>query len=137
MTLRTLTAMIMLVLMTVPATLAYAQATPVGTASTGLGSVLVDANGMTLYTFASDSANTSTCSGGCLASWPAATVDADTAALVQSGGAGMAEVGVFDRGDGMQLTWNGMPLYRFARDSAAGQTNGEGIGGVWSVVRVG
>ena len=140
MALRTVTAMIALVLMTLPTILVYGQAAPVSTASTGLGNILVDANGLTLYTFAPDSANRSTCSGGCTAAWPPATVDADTAALVQSDGAGMAELGVFDRGDGMQLTWNGMPLYRFTRDAAAGQTNGEGIngfGGLWSVVRVG
>ncbi len=140
MTLRTLTAFIMLALMAIPATLVYAQATPVGTGSTSLGTILVDANGMTLYTFAPDSPNTSTCSGACAGAWPPATVDAETAALVQTGGAGMAEVGVFDRGDGMQLTWNGKPLYRFAPDSAPGQANGDGIngfGGLWNVVRVG
>jgi predicted lipoprotein with Yx(FWY)xxD motif len=139
MTLRTVTAIFALALMALPATLAYAQSMPAGTASTGLGTVLVDANSMTLYTFGSDSANTSACSGGCAGAWPPAVVDADTAAMVAGGSAGMAELGVFDRGDGMQLTWNGMPLYRFVRDTAAGQTNGEGVngfGGLWSAVRV-
>jgi predicted lipoprotein with Yx(FWY)xxD motif len=138
MALRTVMALIALTILALPATLAFAQAMPVSTGSTGLGTILVDGNGITLYTFAPDSANTSTCTGGCAAVWPPANVDADTATMIQGGGASMAELGVFDRGDGMQLTWNGMPLYRFSRDTAPGQTAGQGIngfGGLWSVVR--
>ncbi len=139
MALRVVTAILGLALMVLPVSLTSAQATPVSTASTGLGVILVDQNGLTLYTFSPDSTNTSTCTGGCVAAWPPATVDADTAAMLQSGGADRAELGVFDRGDGMQLTWNGMPLYRFSRDTAAGQTAGNGVnafGGLWSVVIV-
>jgi predicted lipoprotein with Yx(FWY)xxD motif len=118
---------------------ALAQMAPVSWGSGGaLGNILVDQNGLTLYTLSSDSAGVSTCTGGCLGPWPAATVDGDTAAMIGGGMGDMPALGTMTRDDGSrQLTWNGMPLYRFARDAAPGDVNGNGInafGGVWNVV---
>ncbi len=43
-------------------------------------------------------------------------------------------IGTVTRDDGTtQVTYNGKPVYYFAGDQSAGQTNGQGIGGVWSV----
>jgi Secreted repeat of unknown function len=45
-------------------------------------------------------------------------------------------LGTIKRADGtVQLTLHAWPLYRYAGDSAPGQTNGEGIGGTWFAVK--
>ena len=130
-----------ILLLAASATPILAQTAPAGTTDAGaLGTILVDQNGMTLYTLSSDTPGVSTCTGGCLGPWPAAIVDADTAAMIQSGAAPMAALGTTTRtdGGGEELTWNGMPLYRFARDTAPGDVNGNGVnafGGIWQVVQ--
>lgn len=136
------TAAIAFLLMTVTATPVLAQNAPVGTATGGsFGTILMDQNGMTLYTLSSDTPGVSTCSGGCVGPWPPAIVDADTAAMIQGGGAAdMPALGAMTRADdmGLELTWNGMPLYRFVRDTAPGDVNGNGVtafGGTWKVVQ--
>jgi predicted lipoprotein with Yx(FWY)xxD motif len=100
-------------------------------ASTGLGEVLVDAEGFTLYLFTNDTGGTSTCSGGCAETWPAVISDSP------SGGDGIdgGLIGTAARDDGStQVTYNGHPLYRFTPDEAPGDTNGQGVGGVWFAV---
>ena len=100
----------------------------------GVGDVLVDADGFTLYIFTNDTENTSNCSGACATSWPPVTTEA-TEIATPEGVTG--EFTVFDRGDGtLQVAFDGMPLYRYAPDTAPGQANGEGVGGVWFVVRI-
>jgi predicted lipoprotein with Yx(FWY)xxD motif len=94
--------------------------------------VLTDASGMTLYTWAGDEPGMSACTGGCTTAWPPVVADK----LVV--GPGLSRVlDTILRDDGaMQVTFNGMPLYRFARDAAPGDMNGEGINGfgaVWSI----
>lgn len=107
----------------------------VGTSAT-LGQILVGPNGHTLYTLSSDPNNSSTCSGQCAVAWPPL--------LVASGGSvtgpsGMSGFGTFNRADGTtQVAVNGRALYYFIQDTAAGQTNGEGVvafGGTWHVVK--
>ena len=104
--------------------------------SASLGSFLIGPNGMTLYTLSSDPSGGSACTGGCLAVWPPL--------LVAPGGPVTGPVGAtatfstFTRADdgSTQVTYNGRPLYYFVHDTAAGQTNGQGIkalGGVWLV----
>jgi predicted lipoprotein with Yx(FWY)xxD motif len=107
----------------------------VGVASTGLGDVLVDRQGRTLYLFARDSGTTSACTGACAVNWPPLRVHG--APLIGSG-AKSSEVGRTARPDGSsQLTYNGHPLYTFVNDKKPGDTNGEGIsafGGSWFAV---
>lgn len=102
--------------------------------STSLGSVLVDGKSMTLYKFAKDTAGsgTSACTGGCATNWPPLTVTS-----VPSKPAGVTgTLATITRDDGsMQLTYNGMPLYRFAADKAPGDTKGDGVAGLWSVAK--
>lgn len=103
----------------------------VGVAETDLGSILVDAEGMTLYLFEADTDGTSTCYDECADAWPALIGDAPTA------GEGIDEalLGTAERDDGeMQVTYAGRPLYHFASDAAAGDTEGQGIGDVWYVI---
>ena len=113
-----------------PSEAASADATVV-VAETELGQILTDADGRTIYFFANDEAGTSTCEGGCNEDWP--PVEADRAP--EAGEGVTAEVGTLERSDGTsQLTINDFPAYYFADDRAAGDTNGQGVGGVWWVV---
>jgi len=108
-----------------------AGAPAVNLASTGLGSVLVDGKGMTLYEFTPDTATTSACTGGCATSWPPLAGGTPTV------GTGLAapDFGTLTRADGTtQVTFHGHPLYAFGGDTSAGQTNGQGVGGKWYAV---
>lgn len=102
----------------------------VSTAETDLGSILVDAEGFTLYVFTNDTEGTSTCYDDCAANWPAVPGDTAIGADLDA-----SLFGTSAREDGSeQLTVNGMPLYRFTPDEAPGDVNGQGVGGVWFVV---
>lgn len=104
-----------------------------GVATTGLGDVVVDSKGMTLYYFTKDEPGTTTsaCTGDCLAKWPIATTTSDDPTLEGVSG----EVNSIESPDGQkQLTLNGMPLYTFAQDAKPGDTTGQGVGGVWYAV---
>lgn len=93
--------------------------------------VLTDSKGMTLYYLTKDKANQSTCQGGCASAWPpllASGSGTPTSATALSG-----TLSAFDGVNGHQVAYNGHPLYTYAGDSAAGQANGEGVGGVWFV----
>ena len=95
-----------------------------------LGPIVTDADGRTLYRFDKDTSNpsASNCAGACASKWPPATVQ-DKVSL---NGVSSGLVGTVTRADGTkQLTLNGWPLYRFAGDTAAGQVNGQGVGGTW------
>ncbi len=99
-----------------------------------LAPYLVGPTGMTLYTFANDVSGESKCSGQCIQNWPALAVPdgQEPTAVDQAGG----ELGIFNRDDGTNhVTYNGAPLYYWVRDSAPGDTTGDGVGGVWSVAK--
>ena len=86
------------------------------------------ANGMTLYTFDKDQGAESTCYDDCAVNWPPYLAGEGV-----SKGEGWATT---DRKDGAkQWTYNGRPVYYFAGDKVAGDTNGEGKGGVWHMVQ--
>jgi predicted lipoprotein with Yx(FWY)xxD motif len=106
-----------------------------GVAGTGLGDVLVDRQGRTLYLFARDSGPTSACTGACAVNWPPLRV---RGTLLVGSGAKSSEIGKTPRPDGSsQLTYNEHPLYTFVNDKKPGDTNGEGInafGGSWFAV---
>lgn len=93
-----------------------------------LGTVLTDPKGMTLYTYAQDTTDMSNCIGACLKAWPAYVARSDTNLP--------ANITVIKRSDGtMQFAWKGMPLYYFSKDGDSGDAYGNGIGGVWSVIK--
>jgi predicted lipoprotein with Yx(FWY)xxD motif len=107
--------------------------------STSLGSFLIGPNGLTLYTLSSETSSGSVCTGGCLANWPALVVAPGGSVSGPAGATGTFST--FTRADNgsTQVALNSHPLYYFAGDSAAGQTNGEGIkafGGTWHVAAV-
>ncbi len=103
------------------------------TGNTSLGTVVVDGKGLTVYVFDKDTqdAGTSSCSGACAAQWPA--VETDSAKPAVTGVSGT--VGTITGVDGgTQVTLDGWPLYTFAGDSSAGDTTGQGVGGIWWAV---
>jgi predicted lipoprotein with Yx(FWY)xxD motif len=106
-----------------------ATGTGLKTATIGGTTVLTNAKGFTLYSFAPDTPATSKCYGSCAAYWPPVT--GTTAA-----GPGLpGKVGTIKRTDGSeQLTYNGHPLYTYIGDSAPGQARGNNLnlnGGLW------
>jgi predicted lipoprotein with Yx(FWY)xxD motif len=101
--------------------------------TTSLGDVLSDGEGHVVYLFKKDSPGKSVCEGDCAANWPAVTT---TGAPVAATGADASKLGTFTRSDGStQVTYGGAPIYYFAGDASAGQTNGQGVGGVWFAVK--
>jgi predicted lipoprotein with Yx(FWY)xxD motif len=115
-------------------TTAKSSAANVSTASTGVGKILVDAQGRTMYAFAADSKGKSNCTGSCLTYWPPVK-----AGSIPKASAGVtATFGVLHRQDGTtQLTVDGYPMYTYIGDSKPGATTGQGknlSGGLWWVV---
>ncbi|MFB6938986.1 SCO0930 family lipoprotein [Streptomyces chartreusis] len=95
-----------------------------------LGELLTDSDGMTLYRFDKDVADPakSNCDGDCATKWP--PVPANDA----KAGVGIDKnlLGSVTRTDGTkQLTIDGWPAYRYAKDTKAGDVNGQGVGGTW------
>jgi predicted lipoprotein with Yx(FWY)xxD motif len=92
--------------------------------------VLTGPNGMTLYTFDKDTADSgkSVCNGACATLWPPLfATDTDKG----SGG-----YTVVTRDDGKkQWAYKGKPLYYFARDTKAGEMTGDGFNKVWTTAR--
>jgi predicted lipoprotein with Yx(FWY)xxD motif len=105
----------------------------ISTQDAKLGEIVTDGAGFTLYRFDKDTAKppVSNCANECAVAWPPVTA-ADAPALT---GIDKSLVGTIKRADGStQLTLKGWALYRFAGDTAPGQTNGQGVGGTWFVV---
>jgi predicted lipoprotein with Yx(FWY)xxD motif len=98
---------------------------PAKVGETSKGKTLVDAKGMTLYTFDKDAGGKSACNGPCVANWPplAATADAKP----------MGEWTVVTRDDGSKMwAYKGKPLYTFKKDTKPGDINGDGfLNGAW------
>ena len=110
----------------------------VGVASSGLGSILVDSRGRSLYLWRADTGPKSTCSGACATAWPPLLT---TGAPTAGRGAKASLLGTTKRSDGaQQVTYNRHPLYLFAGDTASGQTTGQGsngFGAPWYVLSPG
>lgn len=102
--------------------------------NTDLGSYLVASNKMTLYTYSNDTPGLSTCTGDCSTKWPPYIVPSSQGLTADSGISGT--LGTFTRDDGtLQLTYNEMPLYFWGQDVNPGDTNGNGVAGLWSVAK--
>jgi predicted lipoprotein with Yx(FWY)xxD motif len=110
--------------------------TPGATQATAIGLVLANDDGMTLYTFENDRNDTdsdgsgdSDCNDTCADVWPPVVADATDTAT--------GPFGIITRDDGTTLQWTfkGLPLYHYASDAAAGDTNGEGLNNIWFVAR--
>ena len=97
-----------------------------------LGSFLVDDKGMTLYLFTKDTPNTSNCYDKCATAWPPLLTNGNP---VGGEGVDSSMLGTTTRTDGsVQVTYNGWPLYYYAKDKAPGDVVGQNVGDVWFVV---
>lgn len=102
--------------------------------TTNLGQHLTQSNGKTLYLFTADSKGKSTCESACAKAWPPVLTTEKPSA---GAGVNASLLGTMKRGNQEQVTYDGMPLYRFVKDKTAGAAKGEGIthfGGTWYVV---
>lgn len=116
-----------------------APASVLATQNARLGTILTNAQGRTLYYFVPERGGKIVCSSSaCVGYWPPSLATAGN----PTGGAGVTgQLGLIARGGGaQQITYNTWPMYTFAGDSAAGQTNGQGVvafGGKWLVATPG
>ena len=108
---------------------ALAAATQMPSGVTVQNGMLVDAKGMTLYTFDNDrEPGKSACAGNCLTNWPALVADANAQ--------NMGEWTVITRDDGTkQWAYKGKPLYTFRQDTKPGEVVGDNRGNVWHVAK--
>jgi predicted lipoprotein with Yx(FWY)xxD motif len=98
-----------------------------------LGAILTTFDGYTVYTFDNDTGGKSTCTGDCTSLWPPLPTAGEP-----TGGEGVTgELGTITRDDGStQVTYDGKPLYIYSSDPSPGDTNGDGFGGLWHVVKL-
>jgi predicted lipoprotein with Yx(FWY)xxD motif len=96
------------------------------------GTILTNAQGMTLYYRTTDMPPTTVCSGGCAGAWPPLLVSGSSTPTSTTSLSG--KLSVQADANGNQVEYNGHPLYTFSGDTAPGQTTGEGFGGIWHVV---
>jgi len=100
-----------------------------------LGVVVETSKGFTLYRYSPDTSKKVACLAGCDQAWPPLTLPKGVLKATAGPGVTQKLLGTVKRpGGALQVTYRGYPLYRYAGDSGPGQTNGQGIGGVWHVV---
>ncbi len=97
---------------------------PAKTTDTAKGKTLVNASGMTLYTFDKDTAGKSACNGACAKIWPPFLSASDASAS--------GDWSLITRADGSrQWAYMGKPLYTWVKDKKPGDTMGDGVKNVW------
>jgi predicted lipoprotein with Yx(FWY)xxD motif len=102
------------------------------TVSLGDSGFLVDARGYTLYLFDVDEGTTSACTDACADLWPPYTIEGEP---IAGEGVDGTLLNTAEQPDGsVQVTYDGNLLYTYASDTAPGDTNGDGVGGVWHAV---
>ncbi|WP_193598376.1 hypothetical protein [Microbacterium sp. YJN-G] len=102
-------------------------------ADSSLGEIVVTGDRMTAYMFDNDTqgADASSCTGDCLTKWPPILTESEMPEVEGVTG----ELGTIETPEGdLQITLDGWPLYTFAGDAAAGDVNGQGVGGIWWVL---
>ena len=93
--------------------------------------ILTNVDGKTIYYFTPDTATTAACAAGCISTWPPLLFTGSgspTSSTTLSG-----KLSAQTDANGIQVEYNGHPLYTYSGDTAAGQTNGEGLFGKWFV----
>ena len=109
---------------------ADAMGPTVAVAASGLGDILTDGDGNTLYLFIPDGQGPSVCNDACAAAWP--PLEGEPTA---GDGVDATLLGTATRDDGTtQATYNDWPLYYYADDTNPGDTNGQSINDIWWVI---
>lgn len=106
---------------------------------TGVGTVLVDGNGRTVYELSSGSDKNLSCtaSNGCTVVWTPLPLPSGVASATASGGASSSLLSTTSPGGATYPTYNGFVLYEFTGDTSTGQANGQDLssfGGTWHVL---
>ncbi len=102
------------------------------------GLVLTTPSGFALYTYTADEPGGHGCTGACLEFWPPLLLPSGT--TTPRGGAGVTGLATFVRGNRLQVTYKGLPLYTYKADTHPGQINGQNVvdsGGKWVLATVG
>ena len=98
------------------------------------GKLLATSGGLTLYHYTDETRGKVDCKGACAKLWPPLLVKAGAKPSVGRGLAA-AKVGTIKRPDGgIQVTYNGLGLYRYAPDTKAGDVKGQGLFKAWYVI---
>lgn len=96
--------------------------------------ILVTSSGLTLYHFTAEKGSAIACTGGCRSAWPPLLIDAG-AKPAAGAGVDAARLGTIKRPvGGVQVTYDGLALYRFVKDTKAGQVTGQGYDGSWYAI---
>ena len=117
----------------------YKNGVPTGPAYVGwrnsaYGRILATGSGYTLYMRLGDAFRHSGCFKECLRAFPP---ELTNGAPQASSGLLAADFGVLTANNSWeQVSYGGHPLYRYRGDTAPGQTNAEGKGGIWYVVGI-
>jgi predicted lipoprotein with Yx(FWY)xxD motif len=100
----------------------------------GLGQVLVNESGRTLYTFTPEKGGKIACTGSCATLWPPLTTTEQkpsiSSTLVHPNLVGT----IADPSGGKIVTYAGWPLHTYTPDTQAGTANGQGVDGMWYVI---
>jgi predicted lipoprotein with Yx(FWY)xxD motif len=106
----------------------------------GVGTVLVNGNGQTLYLLSSEQGGKLTCTdaNGCTKVWPDTELPSGTTAGIAGTGVQASLLSTVKSTDGkLYVTYNTFPLYTFTGDTKTGTAAGQGItsfGGTWSAI---
>jgi predicted lipoprotein with Yx(FWY)xxD motif len=100
----------------------------------GLGTVLTTSGGLTLYHYTDEHRGKIDCTGACATLWPPLLVKG-SAKPTAGPGLAASKLGTIRRPDGrLQVTYNGLALYRYAPDRRAGDVKGQGLARAWYVI---
>jgi len=104
----------------------------------GLGTIITDGQGGTLYMYTPDNRGPSQCSRFCAQQWPPLVLPRGVTRPQAGRGVRVALLGTVRRAGGqLQVTYNGWPLYRWIGDTAPGQATGQADDmGQWYVMSV-
>lgn len=98
------------------------------------GDFLVGPDGMTLYLFTRDEEGVTNCYEGCAIAWPPLYAINESDIVVEEGIGG--EITLIEREDGgLQVVYDGIPLYYWFLDGVPGDTTGQNVNDVWFVVQ--
>ena len=105
-----------------------------GRRTASYGKLLASSGGLTLYHYTDETRGKIDCKGGCAKLWPPLLVKSG-AKPTAGPGLVASKLGTIRRPDGgLQVTYNGWALYRYAPDTKAGDVKGQGVEHAWFAI---